>query len=63
MLSADDISAGLKLRVHSEIFFIVGTRKNRHNETLLSSFEYPEHMLKLVGKKILRIIRSKMVFI
>ena len=29
--------------------YVVGTQKNRHNETV--SFEHPKHMLNLMGKK------------
>ena len=41
--------------------YIVATQKNRLNETV--HFEHPKHVLKLMGKKILIISRSKFVFI
>ena len=36
--------------------YVVGTQKNRLNE-------HPKHMLKLIGKKIFKILRSKILFI
>ena len=41
--------------------YVVGTQKNRLNWTVL--IEHPKHMLKLMGKKIFTILRSKIVFI
>ena len=38
----------------------MGTQKNCLNETVF--FEHPKHMLKLMGKKIFTILRSKIVF-
>ena len=45
-----------------------GTQKNRLNEMVLlsnggGSFEHPKHMLKLMGKKILTTLHSKIMFI
>ena len=40
--------------------YVVGTQKNRLNETVL--FEHPKHMIKLSGKKIFTILRSKILF-
>ena len=37
----------------------MGTQKNRLNETF---FEHPKPMLKLMGKKIITILRSKILF-
>ena len=41
--------------------YVVGTQKNRLNETVLLST--PNIMLKLMGKKILTILRTKILFI
>ena len=44
--------------------YVVGTQKNHLNETVQEpsqwdgSFEHPKHMFKLMGKKIIRILRS-----
>ena len=38
--------------------YVEGTQKNRLNETVL--FEHPKHMLKLMSKKIITFLRSKM---
>ena len=38
---------------------VVGTQKNRLNETVLDgSFEHPKHMFKWMGKKIITILHS-----
>ena len=43
--------------------YVVGTQKNCLIETVLlsrdSSFEYPQHMFKLMDKKIITIVRLK----
>ena len=41
--------------------YVLGTQKKPLNETVL--LEHPKHMLKLMGKKIFKILRSKIVFI
>ena len=41
--------------------YVVGTQKNRLNET--GFYENPKHMLKLTGKKLFTILRSKILFI
>ena len=61
--------SGLKLRLRTRkiIFlflnktYVVGTQKNRLNETVLLST--PKHMLKIMGKKIFTILRWKFLFI
>ena len=40
--------------------YLVGTQKNRLNEMVL--FEHPKHTLKLMGKKIITLLRSKNTF-
>ena len=37
--------------------YVVGTQKNRLDETVLCSFEHPKHMFKLMDKKIIAILR------
>ena len=50
-----DKSAKLKLFYYfSTHTYVVGTQKNRHNET---SFEHPKHMFKLMDQKIIAILR------
>ena len=39
--------------------YVVGTQKNRLNETFY--FKHPKQMLKLMGKKILSILHSKLL--
>ena len=40
---------------------VFGTQKNHLNKT--GFFEHPKHMLKLIGKKIFTILRSKTLFL
>ena len=42
------------------ISYVLGTQKNRINETTL---EHPKHMLKIIGKKIFTILCWKFLFI
>ena len=63
------IRAGLLLREHTNKLvsyfstktYVVGTQKNRLNEMVF--FERTKHKFKLMGKKIITILRSKIVFI
>ena len=41
--------------------YVVGTQKDRFNETVL--FKHPKHMLKLMGKKILTVLPLTILFI
>ena len=43
-----------RVRATKVRLYVVGTQKNRLNETVL--FEHPKHMLKVIGKKILTIL-------
>ena len=61
--------AGLQLRVRTKIFFFLLLNQNiccgyskepSHQD---GSFEHPQHMLKLMGKKIFTILRSNILFI
>ena len=38
--------------------YVLGTQKNRLNETVL--LEHPKYMFKVIGKKIITILRSKL---
>ena len=51
---------GIKKSYFSTKTYVVGTQKNRLNETVLLS---DKEMLKLMGKKIFAILRSKILFI
>ena len=37
--------------------YVLGTQKNRLNETVHGSFDHPKHMLTLMGKKIFTIFK------
>ena len=64
----NNVFAGLKLRVRINFFFLflyqnICCGYSKEPSQCDGSFEHPKHMLKLMGKKIFAILRSKIPFI